>query len=277
MAEPASKSRIIIIGGSGSASGVNCKRIENETGYKSINLGLFYGLRSEFTFNNIRMYIKNGDIVVMIPEYGSLDLNDYNAYEKKWGLAYDYSNIVNYNNPAELIRDVHELLQSKTVILYTRLVNLNIKNMFVNGYYFYDVYFDNSGDMNKVKSKIFRPYDKIDGYNRTLPALISNRGIEVLKRNNRLITSKGAKLVLFFPAFPRHEYLNNKIKIDDLYHILRTKTNVTVLGTPGDFAYDYELFADTTFHLTNKGAEHRTKMIIDKLIEANLITDQRRI
>ncbi len=131
LAEPASKSRIIIIGGSGSASGVNCKRIENETGYKSINLGLFYGLRSEFTFNNIRMYIKNGDIVVMIPEYGSLDLNDYNAYEKKWGLAYDYSNIVNYNNPAELIRDVHELLQSKTVILYTRLVNLNIKNMFV--------------------------------------------------------------------------------------------------------------------------------------------------
>jgi hypothetical protein len=271
LAEPANKYRIIIIGGSGSASGVNCRIIENETGYKSINLGLYSWLRIEFTVNNIGSYIKKGDIIVLIPEYGYLDIKDYDEYEKKWALAYNYNNIAHYDNPIEFIRDVHELLQSKTVVLFARLRNCNFKNMFVNGFYFYDILFDDIGDMNKVKIKIFRPYDKIDGYNRPLPGLISDRGIDVLNKSNRFIASKGAKLVLAFPAFPRNEYLNNKIKIDDLYRVLKAKTTVTILGTPGDFAYDYELFADTTFHLTEKGADLRTKMIIHKLEEAHLV------
>lgn len=275
--EPAKKNRIIIIGGSGSALGVDCKIIENETGYKSINLGLYAWLRFEFTFNNIRSYIKKGDIVVLIPEYGSLNISDYNSDEKKWGLAYNYKNIVRYKNPIEFIRDVHGLLQSKTVVLFTRLRNCNFKNIFINGYYFYDVIFDDIGDMNKVKMKIFRPYDKIGGYNTILPPLISDKGIEVLNTNNRYIASIGAKLVLVFPAFPRNEYVNNKIKIDDLYYALKTKTDVVVLGTPEDFAYDYELFADTTFHLTDKGSDVRTKMLVDKLKEAKILINQRRI
>lgn len=65
----ASGPRIIFVGGSSLAFGLDSKMIAKETGYNPINLGVHAGLGVRYQVRMIKQHLRSGDLVVLAPEY----------------------------------------------------------------------------------------------------------------------------------------------------------------------------------------------------------------
>src|SRR5512138_1550398 len=61
--------RIIFVGGSNLAFGIDSKRVEEELGLSVINFGLHADLGMETSLNFIEKHAAPGDIIVLVPEY----------------------------------------------------------------------------------------------------------------------------------------------------------------------------------------------------------------
>ena len=62
--------KIVIIGGSNVAFGIDSIKIENEFGIKAINFGCMAGIGPEILLSKINQHITSGDIVLFCWEYG---------------------------------------------------------------------------------------------------------------------------------------------------------------------------------------------------------------
>lgn len=67
--------RIVFIGGSATAFGVDSVRIEQALGMPVVNMGLYLPLGLEFMLNEVRGGLRAGDVVVVSPEYSLLFLD----------------------------------------------------------------------------------------------------------------------------------------------------------------------------------------------------------
>src|SRR5690242_8741821 len=61
--------RMIFIGGSSMAFSLDSEMVERETGYHVINTAVHIGLGLDFMLNQVRPYLREGDVVVLVPEY----------------------------------------------------------------------------------------------------------------------------------------------------------------------------------------------------------------
>ena len=61
--------RILIVGGSNAAFGLNSQCIQQTTGLDTVNLGLHVSLGLPFYLETVRQHCRHGDVVVLTPEY----------------------------------------------------------------------------------------------------------------------------------------------------------------------------------------------------------------
>src|SRR4051812_14897263 len=61
--------KIILVGGSNLAFGIDSKAIQDSLGLKVVNMGLYAKLGLRYMLAQVKPYIKPGDIVVVVPEY----------------------------------------------------------------------------------------------------------------------------------------------------------------------------------------------------------------
>ena len=61
--------KIVFVGGSNLAYGLNSKRVEDSLQMSVVNMGLHAGFGLKFILNEVKPYINKGDIVVLSPEY----------------------------------------------------------------------------------------------------------------------------------------------------------------------------------------------------------------
>lgn len=61
--------RIIFIGGSNVAFGLDCKRIKDSLHINVVNAGLHAGIGLKYMLDDIALYVRKGDIVIWAPEY----------------------------------------------------------------------------------------------------------------------------------------------------------------------------------------------------------------
>lgn len=65
------KPRIIFLGGSNLAFGLDSRRIQDSLGVNVINMGLHAGIGMRFAMRSIESYIRRGDIIVLAVEYSN--------------------------------------------------------------------------------------------------------------------------------------------------------------------------------------------------------------
>ena len=249
--------RLIFIGGSNLAFGLDSKTIADSLKINVVNMGLHAGLGVAFVLNQAKPYLKNGDKIVLSVEYGLTELGDKKLFTQLMDMHPNAINYLDYsvNDKLNLI-DIN-WQRCVSSLFFSAIVNPNDAVYKRDG-------FNKEGDviahlnlpqmphlMNMGKM-IFRDY-----------SLEINALNQFIAEANR----KGAKVYYTFPAYIESEYQLNKSVLEQYENQFKTQLKCPIINTPKTFVFPNTNFFDTAYHLDKNGREKRTKIMIQLLKE----------
>ena len=254
--------RIIFVGGSNLNFGLNSQMVKDSLRINPINTSLHITIGIKYMLDNTYRYIKYGDIVVLALEY---------AYFQR---EYCYGS-------EELLRIVLDVNKSKIRLLNSRqIINcipyidkyvLSKYNVFdylyveesdvygVNSYNNYgDVY--THRDLNRRKFLL-----NTDIITDSMVRLNYNYTVmDEIKKFEEKLFQKGAVLYVSYPALLDISFHNQKLLIDKIESEY-IKQGFIILGTPSRYMFNDSLIFNTEYHLSGKGADYRTLLLIEDL------------
>ena len=264
--------RMIFIGGS-SVLSLNSPLIERELKYSVINMSLWGGLATSKHIEEIKPFVRSGDIIVITMEYGTLLDNKYYHYTltndegvKFFFLMSPERHIPRYCSKKEyfsLLKIIHELSQMKIKSFIRNVTTLNISHLFDNGFPNYHEEFNSNGD-RAHPYMIFRP---LAGMKTTFNYPDRNH-ITFLNDFCDYAAQKNARVFFYFSPFPEQQYRENIRFINAYYDLMKGSFKGTLLNKTTDFMYPEKYFADTIYHLNEKGEKIRTPKLIEMLKRA---------
>lgn len=247
--------RLILVGGSNLAFGLNCELIEEKLPVKVSNLGLHAGLSLKFMINEVNSLMKSGDVIILNLEY-PLYLN---AFEPDIDLIqftqeiYPKTKAYYQFNPLELFEARYEKFKK-----YFEKQDFKTDSVFNRKKF--NKYGDNIGHLNKpslLKLIDRKPIEPIE---------ISN-SLSILKDFYSNSKAKNVKVFIAYPSYPISEFLGkNKERILELNQKLKEDLpEIPLINTPNSYVFTDDNFYDTIYHLNAKGRDKRTLLFIDDL------------
>jgi hypothetical protein len=252
--------RIIFVGASNLAFGLNSKIIKEATGLNPINMGLHAGIGRKLILNDaIPATIKPNDLIVLCLEYNNFAAMP--AGEALWQLlrvdpsvAFDLSS-----------SDVVDLSESAFSYLGGQLRN-SIKNLLRGrrGQAFNPIYttdgFNQFGDLTAHWNLGHR-----EGPRNITPLVLEGKNFDRAFNDVSAFVEKcrekGARVVFSFPPLRKDQYLKNKESIDALTLLLSENLNMEAIGSAEAMAFPEEYFFDTAYHLNYSGVEKRSELL----------------
>lgn len=251
--------RLIFVGGSGIALGLDSKLIEEQLGLPVINMGVNAGFGLQYMLEEVEPYLRQGDIVLVVPEYehfyGTLLEGDQNllwalrirpasirqtTWHQLWQLAPEIPNFMQQR--------IQEIIRRKRDPIYNRNA-FNDQGDFVN-------------HLDLPKQQI--PLHAIDeGKGLNVKAL------QTLAEFATEANERGAIVRLIYPAIAQSfwHYQENAAKIEEIHSRIRREQIIEEASVPSDFFLPDELFFDTVYHLLRPGRQLRSEQIATLLKE----------
>ena len=260
LAESAPAPRVVLVGGSNLAFGVDSVELGRALGRRPVNLGLHGGLGDAFILNQAASVVRPGDLVILSLEYGALPptavLND-----------------LLYQEPAAAVHldAAGRRLAADTALDYFVLrargaARRLLLSLFHQPAAVRPLYsaagFDASGDFVAHRSLTLDPGRELLG------AIASETPPGKLDRAAAFadaVAAAGAALVVAYPPMPQAAYEAHRANLVAWDRALRDRLPVPFLNTPGEAALPEEMFFDTPYHLTGEGADRRTADLIARL------------
>jgi hypothetical protein len=248
-----SKPRIVFVGGSNLAFGLDSKMIKQELKREVVNMGLHGSLGLRFMLNESAENIKKGDIIVLALEYYLHEEGDYKLF----------SEIIDFNKNAAkyVVRSISDRLKLSTVTLQRNVFdffNRKFSKIPVDSL-FRRNNFSEEGDF---LGHLDIPFAGHFVYPQIPAADYSNE----IKRINDFIADadrKGARVFYTFPNYPALSFKLNKAAINSFETQIRKGVHCRVINTPETFVFPENYFFDTFYHLNKMGRAKRTeKMVI---------------
>ena len=252
-----SKPRIVFIGGSNLAYGIDGEMIKDSLNLYPINTGIMYAIGLKAMLNNYLQHAKKGDIVIVSPEYDHFFGDFYNGNQS---VLY-YSGVDNPVNPlAEL--DWEQI--RKVVPFFPKYVfrKVDIREYF--GFSIDSLFNRNSFDQYGFlqghwgfRSKPFKSDSEL-----TEP--FNPEVIESLSQFQKQLESRSCKLFISPPAYNASSASNRLEQIKRVTEELE-KANIPVLDKFENYIFADTLFYNSPYHLNEIGAKRRTVMIINSI------------
>ncbi|NNJ24695.1 hypothetical protein [Alienimonas chondri] len=259
LAETAPGPRVVLVGGSNLAFGVDSVRLGAAVRRTPVNLGLNAGLGRHFILDQAAASVKEGDLVILSLETGpgnqATVMNDLLLLEPT---AARHLRLPGWKTVGDTALE-YVMLKARGGARRLTLDSERERGYRGSG-------FDQNGDY--VAHRTITPDP-----NRVLVGIAGATPPEKLEHVDafaRTVREAGATLAVVHPPVPRRRYLEHKANLDAWDRSLRERLPVPVLTTPGDAALPEELFYDTAYHLTGPGIERRTTALIDLLTAAGL-------
>jgi hypothetical protein len=268
--------RIILVGGSNLAFGIDSKAVHDSLGLGVVNMGLYAKLGLKYMLAQVRPYIKRGDVVVVMPEYGQF-YGDYSKGDNTLNTALLYT-------PLDQIPAFVRSFSIVDVVLRPRVEAARLS--FLRGaaalvgreeYFF-------PKDTNQIYNRhSFNAYgdvvahldrkgkDPDSFFLRRLPPS-SEFSVDLLGELNSVESKalgEGAHAYFMFPSYIDRAYAMNAAAIDTLQMKLSTM-QMPIVGTPKDFVYPGRLMFDSRYHLNAEGRRKRTLEVIKLLRKRGL-------
>lgn len=257
------RNRMIFVGGSNLAFGLDSERIENRFNKKVINMGLHADMGLKFMLNELREKLRHGDTIIIVPEYEHFFGNTFEGGET---LAYIFLFVDN-----SLISKL-DFVQALNQLQYIpKLIRQEIKNVIIatikrkkieidNSVVYQRKFFNNNGDMvghlEKADVRINDNFIK-EKKNEEVVKYINNFAMDVSKQN--------VEVIFLYPDYIDSSFEKNKFQIEELKKELQNELKIKILSTPERYKLDNDYFFDTIYHLNKKGRELRTKMVIEDI------------
>jgi hypothetical protein len=264
--------KIILVGGSNLAFGIDSRMMQDSLGLRVVNMGLYAKLGLRYMLAQVKPYINRGDIVLIVPEYDQF-YGNFSEGDQTLNTALLYA-------PADRIRDFVKSYSVIDVVLRPRVESVR-RSFFqatasafgVKDKYFppdtNPVYnrhsFNQFGDVVSHLGKKSMNPDSI--YVKELPPAkeFNNRTLNELNEIGDAARERGAHAYFLFPSYIDRSYSINTSQIAWLNDRLSRRMNVPILGSPADFVYPSNWFFDTRFHLNALGRGPRTVKMIEIL------------
>lgn len=254
---------IIIIGGSGCGFGFISPLLSSYYKMPVINTGTHAGLGLRLQVLLIKPYVKQGDIVLVIPEYSQFSDTFYGS-ETTWRIM--------------------------TATMQEEMDSISIKQyLYLSKYFFtafkeaceaHNVPSHNVDDSNPYSYRSLNEYGDVTFYeyrlHKEIPMpkeraksiahkkSINRETLSFLKDFREYCQHQSAMFLLFPPTYREESFEMEKDYIQRIKNELYNE-NIPYVVEPYRYVFPDTLFYDTDYHLTYEGCFVRTKMIIEDM------------
>lgn len=243
--------RVILIGGSHAAFSIDSARLGEGLGGPVVNMGLHGGLGLRYMLDAVGPWLREGDLVAVVPEYeqfvgnqfdGSKELLELFFLTRDWGLLRRVTPTM--------------LLEANQTIVDWAPFRPPPPPYRRSG-------FDRHGDMVEHLGMPARPINR----SALLSAQLDDRAIAYLAEFVRRCERRGVRAVFLPPSIARTDFELNGAAIARIDAALRRSLARHVAARPEDFVYEDDAFYDSVYHMNAPGRANRTERMIE-VIEA---------
>lgn len=252
--EVSSKNNIIIIGGSNVLMGIDSELMEDKLDYNIVNMGINAGIGLRFMINDIKHYIKKGDIIVICSEYahytGKLNGESALLFLLKQ-IPSEFKYISKENIPA--------IIDGFPYFLRSQLAGI-LKGMEVDS-------LQNRKSLNKNGDIISHINISESNFSFTNSNFgdIDNEVFGVLNEFYEYTKNIGTDVVISYPSIFDEVFYNWKDDIENLDKLLRENTNIDIISDYNNYKFTNNEMFDSIYHLNGEGRKNRTEQLIKDL------------
>ena len=256
--------KIILIGDSNVAFGMDSGRLEEAMGMPVVNLGLHGSLGSAFHQDMAKYNLNKGDIVISC-SYSFSSADEIHDCTLAWTTIdnhADYLDILRTKDYPRMLSSYPRYLKKSSFLFITGSGNKD-----TGGCYSRNA-FNQYGDI------VVRPEeDRIDPReyfsapeNNLRKPTVDTPDIELINDFNRYVEDRGATLLIAgFPiAYGEYAGFSEEDIISYQEEIAR-RVDCDVISDFTDYLFPYEYFYNTNLHLTEEGTGVRTDLLISDL------------
>jgi hypothetical protein len=246
--------RIIFVGGSNLSFGLNSQMIKDSLGLNPINTGIHAAIGLIYMMDNTLQYIREGDIIILIPEYEQFYGNFAYGAEELLRMVFDESpSNIKLLHPRQVFKMI-PYIPNYTMSKFRAKEYFNITEVphySVNSFNKYGDVYTHWGMGNEM----FEPAKPISGkFNQSV--------IEEIKHFRSEIENKKAVLYISYPVFQDSSYINSAEQINFIVANYM-ESGLPVIGNPERYEFPDSLMFNTPAHLIKTGVDYRTKLFID--------------
>ena len=240
--------RIILVGGSAMAFGLNVSFLEAELeGYAVCPFGLYGTLGTKAMLELTKSQLRKGDIVILSPEISELPLSLFFSSRELWKAAEsDLSIVLDCGDPGAMLGSFPEYVADR--FRYARDGRPHLEGVYAAAS------FDQNCQMiypreHNVLPDLYDPNEPVTFD----PDLLQPDFLDYLNDYYQYCSSIGAALYYNFCPVNRMAVSGNA-DIEGFYRKLLTELDFPILGDPQNYLMDGEWFYDSNFHLNTAGS-----------------------
>lgn len=252
--------KIVLIGGSSVVFGVDSELIHREfPEYEVVNFGMYAALGTKVMLDLSKDYIREGDLVLIIPEQQSQTLSMYFNGEYMWQAldgAFGMLSDIPWDNKKALLGAAPQFSAEKWKYLFTGTVPKP------SGVYRRDS-FDEYGDLDssEAASNIMA-----GGFDENMPIRFEKEMLEegfadYLNQYAKEAKERGAAVWYHFCPMNARAVVEES-DVDGYYEYLQRCLDFDIAGNPHDCIMEAGWFYDTNFHLNSAGKRVFVKQLI---------------
>ncbi len=262
--------RIILVGGSNLAFGVDSALLEEYTGLSVVNYGLYANLGTKVMLDMSAKYIGEGDIVVICPE----------TNEQTYSLYYNADSILQaYDSDPSMFLDA-KITNAGKLIGGLPAFAANKLKFHLSGTKpsSQDIYakesFDEYGDIfvERKFNEMRSDYDTAMPINISTD-IIGDGFVDYLNSYAKKAQDRGAEVYFSFSPMNVRAVKSSDEQKEEFYRYLGESLDFSVISDIDDYILESAYFYDTNFHLNTRGAKLRTALLADDIRRACGMTD----
>lgn len=254
--------KIVLIGNSNLAFGIDSAKIEEEFGMPVVNMGLHGGLGNAMHEEMAKMNVCEGDIYIIC----HTNYSDSNSIEDgvlAWTTIEDHWDLWRLlrNEDIKTMIDSFPIYLKKCITLWLD----GSGNQIPPAEYYYRGVFNEYGDVAKSRKECRLDEDAIASIGEC-PG-INDNCIDRLNKLNNYLNERGAEMVVAaYPVIlPENSDEEFNTKFRNFEQELAARLECPVISEFTDYFYDQSYFFDTIHHLNDNGVKLRTQQLIDDL------------
>ncbi len=255
--------KIVLVGDSNVAFGFNSKKMEEELGMPVVNCGLHGALGNAFHEQIAKINIGSKGGIVIICHTSFSDTDEIVDPAIAW-LALDYNK--------KLYPIIREKDYKRMALAYPNYLRSSY-TMWLSGLiYTYDKGCYSRSAFNEYGDVVYKPeYEQMDTdtyfaqTSVTVPE-INDVCVDRLNELNTYLNSQGAKMVVAGYPIPYGKYAEfTEDDFKEFKRALDEELDCDIISDYTDYFYPYDYFYNSSYHLTNQGAEARTDQLISDI------------
>lgn len=245
--------KIVIISGSNGQFSINSRMIHEAFNMLVVNTSFHAGIGIRMQFELYKDLLQKGDIVIFCPEYGN-GFNKGRLYGETTLLRVLSTYMPSAYKKITFPQWLH-LYKYTGIHFWEYLNHLNIEE--VKGPYSSDAV-NEYGDIECERAHVDNIKDE------TIKGEMDNAALEYIKYIHDFTKNKGIKLIFLPPTYIKSSYKKNAQQIDSMENTLK-QNGIAWLAKPSRYSFPDSLYYDTPYHMTQEGANKRTKVLIEDL------------